>query len=441
MTRVLVIELRRSTALGAAAAVLLAGLVLLFAAPTRWATSGMSLAMVQREYLVLLWPLALATGAWQGRREHRSKVGELFSSTPRPQARRVLPTAGALGIAAVASYLLITAAGGIWMAGTARYVPMQAFVVLAVGLLAMIGAAWLGLALGRLLPYLVTAPLLAVAGIGLLMVVGAIPGTPEWLAYVLSPMYGMGLYTDWQTMAGRTSAAQAIWLAALAVAAVVLLMAGSWRGRLAALLPAALGAALAIAVVPHGDDFEAHPIDPVARELVCTSDAPAVCVTRIRAGLLDDFAPLARQTLGVLAKLPDPPTTVREDTTTYLPLSPAPQPPGVILADLFTNARGKLIGHRATQYGMMRSAFHTDRECQEYGNPAVERAAIFYLLGEEPLPDTEIFADVVYESPETNAEALQLWQRLRQRPEQDALARVAAVRRASMACQATDGLL
>ncbi|WP_305789427.1 hypothetical protein [Symbioplanes lichenis] len=441
MTRVLSIELRRSAALGATAVLLLAGAALLFAAPTRWVSSGMALVMAQREYLVLLWPLALAAGAWQGRREHRSKVGELFSSTPRPPAQRVLPTAAALAVAAVTGYLLMTAVGAAWMAGTARYLPAQAFVVLTVGLVAIVGGVWLGLAVGRLLPYLVTAPLLAVAGIGLLMTIGAVRGAPEWLAYVLSPMYGMSLYTDWQTVGGRTSAAQAIWLTALAIAALVLLMAGSWRTRLTALLPAALGAALAIAVIPHGDDFVPHPIDPVAQEFVCTNDAPAVCVTRVRAGLLDDFAPLARQTLGALAKLPDPPTTVREDTTTYQPLTLAPQPPGVILADLYTNARGKLIGQLPTQFGMMQSAFSTGERCEQPGNPAVERAAIFYLLGEKPLPDSEIYAGVVYGDDETNPEAVKLWEGLRQRPEQDALARVAAVRRASLACEPTDGLL
>ena len=35
----------------------------------------MPLCLTSREYLILLWPLALAAGAWQGRREHRAKVG------------------------------------------------------------------------------------------------------------------------------------------------------------------------------------------------------------------------------------------------------------------------------------------------------------------------------------------------------------------------------
>ena len=91
MSRILRIELRRSAALGTALILLVAGVVLLFFAEGIWfATGWMQLAMTQRLYLAVLWPLALAAGAWQARREPRSNVAELFASTPRPRSHRSL---------------------------------------------------------------------------------------------------------------------------------------------------------------------------------------------------------------------------------------------------------------------------------------------------------------------------------------------------------------
>lgn len=78
------IELRRSAALGAALITVVVGVGALYVSTGRWSTGWMALALAIREYLLLLWPLALAAGAWQGRREHRAKVGELFATTARP---------------------------------------------------------------------------------------------------------------------------------------------------------------------------------------------------------------------------------------------------------------------------------------------------------------------------------------------------------------------
>jgi hypothetical protein len=168
MTHVLGIELRRSAALGTAAVLLVIGVVaLFFANGVEFEAGWMQLAMSQRLYLVLLWPLALAAGAWQASRESRSKVEELFATTPRPRAQRTVPTLGAMALAVVCGYLAMGIVGGLWIIGTARYFPMTVLVVTAVGVLALIGAVWLGQAIGRLLPWLVTAPALGVDGAGL----------------------------------------------------------------------------------------------------------------------------------------------------------------------------------------------------------------------------------------------------------------------------------
>lgn len=433
MRRVLVIELRRSAAAGAVLILVLAGAVLLYAAPQRWSTGWMSLAMAQREYLVLLWPLALAAGAWQARREHRSKVAELFASTARPPAQRMVPTLGAMGIAVVCAYLAMIAVGVPWIIDTAGYLPATAFVIAAVGGLAMVAAAWLGLAIGRLLPSPVTAPALAVAGIGLLMALSV--GQREWLSLVFSPMYGMGQYTDYQTVYGRVSAAQAIWLAALAGTAAILLASGGWRGRVAALMPAVLGAVVAIVLIPRNDEFVAHPIDPVAQELVCADNAPRVCVSRVHSGLLPEVIPLAEQALAMLAKLPDPPTTAHEDTTTYYPDTSPPRQADVVLINIRVDRYGHLA-HKATVLpAMLYAAGANTHGCVGASSTPVARAAGYWLLGREPV------AEYAGEEAEVNAEAVTLWRGLRSLPESEAAARVAAVRRAALACEDLDGLL
>ena len=439
MNRILGIELRRSAALGTLLVLLVAGAGLLYAAPGRWASGWMALAMTQREYTVLLWPLALAAGAWQGRREHRTKVGELFATAPRPHAQRMLPVMLALAVAAAGAYAAVALVAVPWIADTANYLPAQVFVVTAVGALALVAAVWLGLAVGRLMPHLATAPALAVAGIGLLMVIPVLARDREWISLVFSPMYGMGRYTAYQTVGGRVSAAQALWLAALAGAAVVLAMAANRRWRAAAALPAALGAVVALVVIPH-DENVANPVDPVAQEQVCADGTPQVCVARVHAGLLGEFTVPARQALGLLAKLPDPPTAVHEDTTTYFPpRSPRPEP-GVVLADVSTGADGRLAGKQLLVLDIVQAGL-VNLACENGGDSAVERAAAYWLLGREPVPATEVDPSVVYESPEVHTEAVRLWRGLRQLDEREAAARVAAVRDAFHKCASVEGLL
>jgi len=436
MNRILGIELRRSAAAGSVLMLLLAGVIMLYVAPRRWSPGWMPLVMIQREYLVLLWPLSLAVGAWQSRREHRSNVAELFASTARPRAQRMLPTLAALGIAVTCAYLATAAVAVPWIIGTARYLPATAFVVAAVGALAMIAAAWLGLALGRLLPHVVTAPALAVAGIGLLMVLPAAVRHREWLALIFSPMFGMGQYTDYQTVYGRVSAAQAIWLVALAGAGAVLLASDSWRTRVAALLPAILGASLAIMVIPRDDKFVATPIDPVAQEQVCAEGSPRVCVSRVHSGLLPEVVPVARQALAMLAKLPNPPTTAHEDTTTYYPATSPPRQADVVLMQITVDDHGHLT-HEADMLREMVAALGANTDGCSGPSPSVPvmRAAGSWLMGREPVTDDSD------ESAEVNAEAVKLWQGLQNLPEKEAAARVGAVRQAAMACADLDGLL
>ena len=430
MSRVLSIELRRSAAIGAAVSVAVIGtLAMYFAEGIAFSTGWIQLAMTQRWYLALLWPLMLAAGAWQARREHRSHVAELVASTARPRAQRVTPILAAFAIAVVAGYLAMAAAAVPWIAGTARYLPANGLIVLAVGALALIAAAWLGLAAGRLLPSPITAPALAVAGLGVLMLLPAATGHREWLAQVFAPTRGMGLFTPYPTVPGGVSVAQTIWLAALAATALVLLAAGSRRARAAALLPAVLGAAVTVLVAPSGSDFADAPMDTVARELVCADGTPQVCVSRIHAGLLPEVTPLARRGLTMLAKLPNAPAGAAENINTFADENAQPQRPDTVLLDIDVDSRGHLAGDADFLPRMLNAAGVDTGACAETLSGPVSRAAAYWLMDLEPgLIDTD-------------AETHTLWQGLRDLPEAEATARIAAVRRAALDCQNLDELL
>ncbi|GIF02372.1 hypothetical protein [Paractinoplanes rishiriensis] len=421
---ILGLELRRSAAFGTALILLVVGvLALFFAEGIGFATGWVQLAMTQRLYLALLWPLALAAGAWQGSRERRSKVTELFASTPRPRVHRTVPTLGAMAVAVVGGYLAMGIAGGLWIAGTAEYLPVTVVVVTAVGALALVAAVWLGLAVGRLLPWLVTAPALAVAGLGLLL---SIPGATRprgWLALVFSPIYEMNMPDAYATVPGRVSAAQAVWLVALAGTAVLLFASGGWRIRLAALLPVVAGAGLAIAVMPHQNRVVTDAVDPVARQLVCEG---VVCVSRVHEGLLPEVAGPAREGLAILAKLPGGPVRVHEDTTTYGPMDYPPWRTDVVLLHVGAGTDGHLADRSEVLTEVVAGAFASPPECEDFAGSADLTAAAHWLIGGT--------------DPPREADAAAVWDRLRQLPAGEAQSRVVALRQAALNCSAGDGL-
>lgn len=312
--RILRIELRRSVALLAALLIAATGVFVLFASNPPH-QSWMELTIVQRDILQLTWPLALAAGAWQGIRERRSRVEELFATMPRPRRWRVLPVATAMAIAAAAAYLVMLAGASGHLRHIDGYFAPAAIPIIALGALAMVAAVWLGLAIGALLPSPLTAPMLVVVGfIGLAVVPPMLrvrdvsdPGAFLLLPYLRVPR---GDDPALQMFSTRASLSQALWLGALAAAGLALHAAARSGTRVAAVLPIVLGAAVAVPAMPrHVEDAWVE--NPHATELVCTADEPRVCVARARSYLLDDLREPARRALSVLAaKLPPAPTRV-----------------------------------------------------------------------------------------------------------------------------------
>ena len=321
--RILGVELRRSVALVATLLLAAAGVFVLYASNPP-DPSWMDLVVRQRQILVMILPLALGAGGWQGIRERRSKVEELFRTTPRPRWQRVQPTAGAMAVAAVAAYLVMLAGAAGHLRHPEGYLPAASFALVAVGALAMVATIWLGLAVGALLPSPLTAPMLVVVGFVSLAVVPNIitsrgPGTPGSPGgYLLLPNLqvpdlseGKG-YTGaaLHMLTGRANLIQALLLAALAATGLALVATARPVARLAALLPVVLGTVVAVALLP-GQLATAWAANPHATELTCTPDKPRICVPRAQSHLLDEVREPARRALSILdSKLPPAPVAV-----------------------------------------------------------------------------------------------------------------------------------
>ncbi len=312
--RILRIELRRSVALWAGLLIAAVGVFVLFASNPPY-QSWMELTVFQRDIMQLTWPLALAAGAWQARRERASRVEEVIATTPLPRRWRVLPLAAAMAIAAVAAYLVMFAGAARHLRHLDGYFPVGAVPLIALGALALVAAVWLGLAIGALLPSPLTAPILVVVGfvsLALLPPLLVSPNEGRPGSYLLFPhLQGPrdGLYAL-QELSARANLSQALWLAALAATGLALFAAARPRTRVAALLPLLLGAAIAVPAMPR-QLADAWVADDRATELVCTPDQPQVCIARVYSHTLDQLRGPARQALSVLAaKLPPAPTRV-----------------------------------------------------------------------------------------------------------------------------------
>ncbi|MBL7253172.1 hypothetical protein [Paractinoplanes lichenicola] len=417
--RIFLIELRRTPAVWAALALLAAGAGLLYAAPQRWTAGYMILAMDQRWYLSVLLGLAMAAGATQGRRDHRSRVTELFAGIPRPRLQRATPILLAYGGAAALAYVGAIVAAALRIAGIAEYLPVLAVAgVVAAGATAMIAATWFGLAMGRLLPSAATAPALAILSIASPLAARGITGHREWLSTLLFPAYTLGGSTDFHTVPVRLSLAQLLWLGGLAAGAALLYAATTWR----ALVPPALGLVAAVLVLQGGSAFVKYPIDPVARELVCTADAPQVCVARMHSGVLDEVTPPARAALAKLARLPGAPTRAIEQVDTQSRV--VDQPADVLLIPVAIADDGHAMYDGRLEELMLYNVGVTPFVCPDDSpgtDEAVVEAATAWLTGTPAADD--------------------LSRDLQELDEREAATRVAAVRRAILNCESGTGLL
>jgi hypothetical protein len=212
---------------------------------------------------------------------------------------------------------------------------------------------------------------------------------------------------------------------------VLLFASSGWRLRVAALLPVVVGAALAITAMPHQSRFVTDAIDPVAKELVCDTGEPQVCVSRVHSGLMGEVSPQARKGLAILATLPDAPTQVHEDTTTYVPDVYPPWHDNVVLLPVEAGENGHLLNQDDVLADVVTGAFASPPKCEKSAGLEEKLAAAYWLIGREP---------VIRETngPVELSKAVKLWQSLRQLPADEATARVAALRQAALTCSVGD---
>lgn len=361
----------------------------------------------------------------------------------------MLPTAVAMALAVVMGYVGMFAVGAGYVGPLASYFPIGSMWIVAVGALSMVPAVWLGLAIGSRLPSALTPPVLAIAGVAALLVApemlfhasqsgGDPPGTTLLLPSVAAAR--TGTMTEFLTATARTHLTQVLWLAALATTGLACFTAASRRAVVAAFLPAVLGAALAVLLLP-GRLSAAYVLDQGAIAPVCTADAPKVCVTRTHAAALDDLRGPARQALAVLsAKLPTAPTSVAEDYgSTHLDVQPQ-------------RAHTVLVTFRVTDAGRTADPPHEilwdllagagTRPCVDVNQAQLEQlarhfrarlVAAAWLIGQPPPADPDGNKD-----RPADHETLQAWETLRGLPATEQRARVAALRRSELACDGRD---
>ena len=431
------IELRRSGALWASLLVLGVSAGLLYNARMRWPSGYMLLAMDQRWYLSLLAALAVAAGAFQARRERRSQVMELFASVARPRAQQVVPLLLVYGVTAFLAYIGAWVLAALSMVGTAEYLQAGAVAgVVVAGAVATVAAAWFGLAVGRMAPNPLTAPALAIAVFATPLIARGVTGRREWLSTLLFSGYGLGgSPTDFATVPGRFSLAQLLYLTGLAAGLALLFAADRWRSGVAAVLPVLLGVAAAVVVLQGGSAFVKDPIDPVARELICTRDAPRVCVARLHSGVLGEVTPPARAALARLARLPGAPSRAAEHLDGD-PLVAGRYPDSLLIPvtigeDGHANHLDTLEAIMVYNVGVR--PFVCPDDAAGPDAPVVD-AATAWLFGTDP-------AELRFVSAADIDRSRELWRKLRDLDEPDAAARVAAVRRAVLTCSPGDDLL
>lgn len=443
---ILRIELRRSIALWAGAAVLVVALGVLYGfaygpwwqGTAAWTAQWTSAARWERQWLTLLWPIAVGAGALQGLREHRSGMRELLSTASRPAWQPAARTAGAVGITMVAAYLLVFAVPVVYLvAGGVRPFHLGWVAIVVIGAVSLVAGAWIGLGIGRTLPHVLTPPAAAVIAL-VLSWFGAASDEGASLEgrFGRFPMLmpgGTAASDPFVTIAGAVHLAQTTALLGLAATGFMLVVAANLRTRLIAALPLVIGVTIGTVLLPPSVGGM-YVQDQEATALICSGP---VCVTAMHESKLAALAGPGQEALQLLAALPDAPTSVHETTV------PRWQE-RANRGDVVQVGLGDPEFVRATpaeQIWIMVAGAGTF-ECQRPGVPvwreqAARAVSAAYFVGElRPVPG--------FSSPTSVAEIDRLagpaWTALRALPADEQKARIVALREAELSCQGVDPL-
>ncbi|WP_020664764.1 hypothetical protein [Amycolatopsis benzoatilytica] len=428
-------ELRRTIALWVPVVMLAAGLGLFSSSQAPWnhgsvAWTATWLNSVQwsRYLLVLLWPIVVGAAAIQGMRDVRAGVGELFDSTPRPASHRALALSAAVGLAAALGYVAIVAVGAGQAVAAGGLFTTAWLTPLLLGVLSVFAGVTLGLGLGRLLPYPVTAPALsalALVGGVFLQATGERPTDPNQLS--LLGVAQLEVRSPFAIPAPAVQLGQLVWFLGLA-AAGFLLLAASARAKALAVVPAAAGLAIALPIIPASaaDNFTA---DETASALVC--DGP-VCVTRLHENWLSTVAGPGKEALQILQKLPQHPSRVEESTATYRYSSVSPRDPARLLIQQDDELIQGVTGSDLTAELLRGAGTPRCTGISLSGAPSNREDAARWVMGRWLLGSYAPF--VASRQPELGVQAEQAWASLAAAPEAEQTARVGEARRLELAC-------
>lgn len=435
--RILGIEVRRSVAPWISGLLLLIALGMLHLSgapwtkgPVAWTEQLAATSHWTRFTLVFLWPLAIGAGALQGRRDHRSGMAELLSSTPRPALHRAAGTGLALALLLVLTYLALFVFGGVQALAGDGYLGFAWVPNALVGVLGLVAGAWFGLGIGRAFPARLVPPLLSLASL-VAMIALSIEGNgiPNQVA-LLSPAL-QSMKNVFLTVSTAATAGQALWLVGLAVTGVLLMTASTLRTRLVAFVPMALGVALALAVLPS-TTTDTYVVDPAAAEQVCQG---AVCTSRMHEAKLAGLKGPADDALRMLSKLSDAPTTVREFTGEVPIFGGRPRTADAVTVDFDEWRPAKPTGAELTRFLVAGAGVAPCYNLNTAG-PVVDRehaarmVTAAYFTGElKPLAGSKGL------SAAAMPDAEKAWAALRALPEAEQLARVEAARHIGLTCE------
>ena len=438
------IEMRRSTALWAGLLVLVSGtgmLALVMTSSVQWSGNSTSAVLAFRLPLAYVWALVVGLAVFQGMRDSRARVTELFATTSRPGWVRLGTLASVVaGAVAVATAVLcaglvakVALGGGFVSIG---FVPLMTTVVLALA-----SSVLLGLAIGRLLPHPLTVPVALVATFMLATTAGrALEGRSAGdeisrLA-LLTPVLDVPS-SDLITTSTSVDLGQIAWFTGLGVTAFLLLAARNHLARFAALVPAGLALALALSVMP-AQYSEVLVSDSIASKLVCDGE---VCVSQAHENSLPAVAAAGRAALAKLAVLPDAPKEVREDTSAmahltapqrdqrivYVPSQGHPRP----LTLTEDQLRLELLAGAGVAGCTAPHSFNTTEGVVRYVTAGYFNGELAQLAS-EPL---------MWNNDRLRGEIDQAWQQFRGGSAQEQLDRVAQIRRMLLTCQDSERVL
>ncbi|MEE3922130.1 hypothetical protein V2I01_39050 [Micromonospora sp. BRA006-A] len=254
-----------------------------------WQGQWLRLGYVHASDVFLLMPLALAGGAVLGRRDRRTRADELMNSTGRPRWQRALPAMTALGVAVAAAHLLVVAASAAVVASGGAHLGVRGLAGPLIDVLVLVGAAWVGVAVGRLWSSPLLPPLLAAAGLVAQEGTAMLGGSDSRLANA-SLMISWPPDTPWETLSDRLLLSRLVLGAGLVLAGLLLAAGRSWpvRAGAAASLAGGVAGLLLIGVPGPAGIWQ---LDPEARRYVCADGLPQVCVTAVNAHLLPQILP------------------------------------------------------------------------------------------------------------------------------------------------------